>query len=456
MGVFRVTLAERMADFALRTSFHRIPSKAVVEAKRCILDCIGVTLAGSKDRTPLRRVLEGFISQIGGKPQCTVIGTRLKTAPPTAAFANGTFGHALDYDDINWIYQGHFSVALLPASLAIGELLDSSGKDVLTAYLVGLQVMCKLGYGMVQFGDHYKRGWHATGTIGTIGAAVSASKLLGLKRQQFVNAVGLAAGSAAGIRNNFGTLAKPFQAGQAAEKGVSAALLARGGMTSSDVAIEGTLGLCQASSTTYHMERIGEFSEPWGILHPTKGAIIKAYPAIGGGIGAIDAMISIANEYDLTPSQVKSIVCETADAGSLIRRLPKTGLEGKFSIQFWMALALIQRNIQLQDFSDEQVRSPSVVNLMRRVELKANHRIRPHPSVRISVRTTDGRSIRKRVWPPLGNPRNPMSETQLIQKFRSCAEYAASGIRQVEKVPDMVLRLEKLRSVRDLASNLNA
>lgn len=437
-----------MVDFALNTEFSDLPPKTVLLAKRCILDCIGVTLAGSVDPL-LRKIVNGLLKDVGGTPRCTVIGTGQKTSAPYAALANGTFGHLLDFDDINWIYQGHFSVVLLPASLAIGEIAGSTGKEILTAYLVALQSMCKLGAAMVEFGDHYKRGWHATGTIGTLGAAVTAAKLLKLERKQFMNALGLAAGSAAGLRNNFGTLAKSFQAGRAAESGVLAALLARRGMTGSGTAIEGEMGLVEAGTEKHDYQRIGNFRSPWGILDERRGAVVKAYPALGGGVGAIDAMISLANDHDLKPSQVKSIVCERADVSSFLPKLPRTGLEGKFSMHFWMATALLERNVQLSDFTDERVRSPEITGLMRRVRLRINPHI-PLPSIRVTVQTIDGRSLRKTVWPPRGTPENPMSDSEIIQKFNNCAEYAKMKEARISKLVETVTHLENLKHIRDL------
>ncbi len=443
-------MADRLADFAISTSFSDLPPKTVLQAKHCILDCIGVALAGSVD-PQLRRIVKGYLDEIGGKRSCTVVGTDLRTSPANAALANGTFGHVLDYDDINWIYKGHPSVVLVPATLAIGELVGSSGKQILTAYLVAFQVMCKLGNAMVEFGDHYERGWHATGTIGTLGATVAAAKLLRLEHEQFVNAIGLAAGSTGGIRRNFGTMAKSFQAGRAAESGVTAALLARREMTSSNTAIEGNMGLIEASTSRYNLERIGSIRNPWGILHKSKGAILKAYPAIGGGVGSIDSMLSLANEHNLSPSQVKSIICEKADFSSFLPGIPKTGLEGKFSIRFWMALALLQRSVQIGDFTDEKVRSPEIVSLMKKVELKTDQRVVPQQAVCVTVKTTDGRSLQKITWPPLGTPENPMSETEVIQKFRHCAEYAGMRTRRINDIVETITHLEKVRSVEDLA-----
>src|SRR5438093_211506 len=225
-----MTATARLAEFVVKTTLRECPDGAITQVRRAALDTLGVMLAGAAE--PAAASVRAVVRAEGSTPLCTVVGTSLRTAPTWAALANGTAGHAHDFDDTNFALMGHPSAPLLAAALAAGEAEMADGGAVVLAYLIGFEVSAALGLAFNP--DHYTRGWHATSTIGTLGCAAAAAKLLGLDAGQTRHALGVAASLASGLKENFGSMAKPFHAGHAARNGVFAAMLAREGFTASD------------------------------------------------------------------------------------------------------------------------------------------------------------------------------------------------------------------------------
>ncbi|MFQ5933470.1 MAG: MmgE/PrpD family protein, partial [Dehalococcoidia bacterium] len=224
-----MNITESVADFILETRLDDVPGEAIIQAKRAILDTLGVALAGSREE-PSRIVLE-FVQERGGRATASIVGAGLRTDCLSAALVNGTMAHALDYDDVNDAMMGHPSAPLVPAVMALAQEVGASGERALEAFLVGFEVECKLGLAVGH--SHYVKGWHATSTLGTMGAAASAAKLLGLDKRCTQMALGIAASMAGGMRQNFGTMTKPLHVGHAARSGLLAALLAQKGFTAS-------------------------------------------------------------------------------------------------------------------------------------------------------------------------------------------------------------------------------
>src|SRR5256712_5056218 len=238
----------RLAEFVVKTTLRDCPEAAIVQVRRAALDTLGVTLAGAGE--PAAVGVRGVVRAEGGTPLCTVFGTSLRTSPTWAALANGVAGHAHDFDDTNFALMGHPSVPLLATALACAEAETADGRAVVLGYLLGFEVSATLGSALNP--DHYTRGWHATSSIGTLGCAAAAARILGLEPDQVRHALGIAASLASGLKENFGSMTKPYHAGHAARNGVWAALLAREGFTASDTALEGKQGYARAfgASTT--------------------------------------------------------------------------------------------------------------------------------------------------------------------------------------------------------------
>jgi 2-methylcitrate dehydratase PrpD len=232
----KITL--ELADFIERTRISDIGNSVIQKAKLLIIDFLGVSVAGSREKAA--RIMQELAKEEGGQGEATIIGTRFKSGPTWASFANGIAGHALDFDDTSQPLYGHPTVAVLSACLALGEVLKANGSNLLEAYVIGLEVTVKLSYGMNPV--HYERGWHSTCTLGSLGAAAACSKLLGIKGEKLRCSLALAASQAGGLQQNFGTMIKPFHAGRAAQNGVLSALLAGKGWTGDQHILEAPLG----------------------------------------------------------------------------------------------------------------------------------------------------------------------------------------------------------------------
>ncbi|MFH1757759.1 MAG: MmgE/PrpD family protein [Pseudomonadota bacterium] len=448
---------EILAHFIVSTNLNAIPAEAREVGKKAILDCLGVALAGSRD--PLAKIMIGLIKDMGGQPQATVWGKKIKTSSPLAAWANGTFGHALDYDDINRSMRGHPTVPVLPAALAVGEELKAPGKEVLEAYLIGFEVEAKVGAGI---NPHlFEAGWHPTAVLGVMGAAAASAKLLKLSAKKVGLALGIAASLASGLRQNFGTMTKPLHAGQAAKNGVIAAKLAQRGYTADSAIIEAKLGYAHAFAGLgkYDLNKIvARLGQPFDIVSPGVG--LKRYPSCARTHPAIDAMLDMVVRNDIHSEDVKSISC----AGSyttptmLIHSRPQTSLEGKFSMEFCMALALLERKVKLSQFQDKKVQDPKIQEIIKRVTFS----IRPdlnniensgNPSTTVKVLLKDGREFTKTVDEAKGTPGNPLSSDEVRDKYRQCVKGIQTP-KEREKTIGIVEDLEKLKKISTLTDLL--
>lgn len=448
-----MSLSRKVSEFVLAMKHKKLTELTVSKAKQHIMDTLGVLIAAVKD--PVMGVIKNYLEEAGGDARCTVIGAGIKTSLSNAALANGILAHALDYDDSSWRLIGHPSAAVLPAVLALGEAGHSTGKDIITAYLVGTEVSCKLG--LAAEPQLYEAGWHATGVVGVLGAAAASSYLLGLTEEQLINALGIAASLAGGLRQNIGSMTKPFHAGAAAQHGVTAALLAKHGYTSSVASLDGEWGFFRNFTCG---KREGEFpspGEPFDIVDP--GFFIKPYPSCAATHTAIDAMLSLVEEHDFTDEQVASIEVGSGPVGPvmLFHNRPQRGSEGKFSMPFVLAMAVIERKVGLDTFLDSKVNDPRVLKLMEKTRFYvapefAQRSIDEAPAI-VKVSLKDGRELIKQVEEPLGSPLNPMSLAQVTEKFRDCtSRVLAAG--KVERALSMLAELETLENINLLIDQL--
>lgn len=440
-----MSLQEKMSEFVSSVEYRDLPADALKVAKQSLLDYFGVTLAGSVE--PIGGIIKSYLEEVGCVGPSTVIGLGLKASCPDAAFANGVLGHALDFDDSNPSLLGHPSVPVAPAVLAIGELLEASGKELLLAYSVGVEVECKLGLAVNP--THMARGWHCTSTLGTFGATAAAGKLLGLNSEQMMYAFGIAASQSAGVRANFGTMTKPFHAGRAAENGVVAAMLAKKGFTSNKNALEEEFGYLKVTTGEYNREAMEKLGNPWEMVAP--GIYYKLYPCCHYGHAAINALLSIIRDNKIDPESVEGIEVGATQAiyDNLIYHEPKTGLEGKFSMQFFMADALLGRGIRLEDFTDERVRDPKIVEFMKKTKFQVDPEINklvPYglgaAISRVKIKTKRGEEFVKDGMPTAGLE-------ELKQKYEICAGYVLTQDK-IEESVRLVLELEKLDNLHTL------
>ena len=243
-------LESALADFISEMNYEKIPPQVADKAKKCVLDCLGSALSGYDDQ--VSKTITEYVKDFGGKPQASVMGTKLSTDVANAALANGIIAHATDFDDYHEETVIHATGSCLPTVLALAQYKGLTGKDVLTALVVGVDVCIRLGLGLGSY--HYELGWHSTATAGRFGATAAACKLLGLGKQQIINALGICGTQTAGLRQVFGSMTKPFNAGKAAMDGFIAAMLASRGWDCSPDIIEGTLGVFDVMTATPNPE----------------------------------------------------------------------------------------------------------------------------------------------------------------------------------------------------------
>lgn len=444
------------ADFVSSTRLEDLPAVVVERSKLAILDTVGVTLAGIETRTAA--VVRQFAAASGGPPRATILGTADRTDPATAAFVNGTVGHALDYDDVSWSMIGHPSVAILPAVLALAEDHGASGSRVLTAYAVGFEVAAKLGEALNP--SHYERGFHATGTLGTLGAAAAAANLLGFNSTQVANALGIAASLASGLRQNFGTDTKPLHAGQAARNGIVAAELTRCGFTASTEILNSRWGFANVFADLDEPEPslgpIGALADPWEIAGT--GLLIKAYPSCVSTHTGIDSALRLRRDNRIDWSSIERIDVGVVHLTTkiLIHNRPVTGLEGKFSMPYCISRALLDGSVKIVDFSDEQVNQPSAQELLRKVDMRVDERVdsewrvgRPRGAI-VTITLKNGQELTTRTDVPSGTGKNLVREV-VLSKFYDCFEQRANHERWAAmRLSDALLRLESADTINQI------
>lgn len=415
-------LTERIAAFIGNKTFSDFPPEAVNVAKMGIMDCLGSAVAGIKEDSV--KMMTEFVTEQGGAKRCRVPGLKIETTAPLAALLIGTMAHALDYDDVNLSMRGHPSVPLVPVIFSLGDQLNISGERAVEAYLVGFEAQAKTG--LFIGGDAYEKGWHYTMTVGVIGAAAAASKILGLDEGRVQTALGIAATMTGGLRENFGTMTKPLHAGLAAQNGVTAALLAQKGFTAAQGILEATYGLKAVISAGESMSEalvIERLEEDWDILFPGVG--FKKYPCCYMSHQAVDAVLSLAHQHDLRPEQVKKVRVGVNNLipKELIHRRPATPLEAKFSMEFCMAAALIDRRLGLAQFSDAKIKQAAP--LMEKVEMYVREGegegfgVRTFKS-RVEIELLNGERLVSEVEVPKGYPMDPLSWAELEEKFEEC------------------------------------
>lgn len=458
-----VSATARLSEFVAKTTLDDCPRPALDHVRRAALDTLGVMLAGSAE--PVARAVREVVRAEGGTPLCTVVGTRLRTSPTWAALANGAAGHAHDFDDTSFAWMGHPSVPLFSAALALGEAEMADGAAVALAYLVGFEVGAALGTALNP--AHYARGWHATATLGTLACAAAAARLLGLDATRTRHALGLAASLASGVKENFGTMVKPYHAGHAARNGVLAARLARSGLTAAETALEGRQGYLAAGGegpvpAAALEAALDGLGRRWHVLE--SGVAVKPYPSCALTHAAIDALIALRRAHRFSADMIADIEVGVTPVTPdvLVHDRPATALERKFSMPFCAATAAARGRVDLADFEDGPVRDPAVRALMERVRMVVDPRLpgglEQHAWSRVTVRLRDGRTLASPPRGARGHPSDPLDEPTLRRKFLACAagvlppdeaEGVAAQIAGLDAIPDIRALTGRLVADRD-------
>ena len=414
-------LAGRILDF----KYVDLPEQAIRWSEIAFLDTVGVTLAGATENCV--KILERLPGAMSAGGPCLAFASGQRTDPMNAMLINGTASHALDFDDFAVTIGGHPSVPLVPAILAVSEMQDVSGEDAITAYVAGFETESRFGKALHPY--HYNRGWHPTVTLGIFGTVAAAGRLLGLEKNQMATALAIAASMASGVKANFGTMTKPLHVGHCLRDGIMAVLIAKEGFTASDNAFEHKQGFLQVfnGEGNFDVEKLFEnWADPLEIVSPAFG--LKQFPCCGSTHTAINCLLELSVEHDLTPNNVAKI-----DVLANPNRLPHTdnpdpqsGLGGKFSTQYLMARTLTDRCTNLASFEDTAIQEVDVRDLIPIVSMG------PHPDMpfdgdnqfgaEVTVTKKTGKVVSRRIDHRLGRgPDHPMTQDEMWDKFSDCA-----------------------------------
>ena len=417
-------LALELAERINALSFDGLPEEAIHWAKVGIVDYLGVTLAGSREEAP-RLALQAFGVPAPGP--AVLFGMTRRVGALDAALVNGTASHALDFDDCNNTFGGHPSAPILPALFALADELGASGRDFFTAYVTGFELETKIALA-VHF-HHYTKGWHPTATLGVFGSAAACAKLMGLDDERTATALAIAASFASGLKANFGTMVKPLHVGHCTRNGLYAARLARAGFTAGAEPFEHKQGFFNVfnGEGTYDASRILErWAKPLDIVNP--GIAIKQYPCCGSTHPALDAILKLAREHKPAADDI-----ERVEVWTHARRLehtnrpaPKSDLDAKFSVQYCMARALLDRSISIEHFEGKAYEDAAVKKLLPRVHAApyttAQFPAENHFGAEVRIALRGGKVLGAKVDQPFGRTSdNPLPAALLKEKFENCA-----------------------------------
>lgn len=429
-----------LARYVVESHADDVPDSMNHEAKRALLNWLGCAIGTARHET-IDRALAA-ISPFAGQPQAAVLGRSERYDILTAAFLNGMSSHVLDFDDTHE-KAVHPSAPVYPALLAFGEWRGIAGNDLLHAFVLGVEVECRIALSV--FPEHYDRGWHITGTAGVFGAAAATGKLLGLTEQQMTWALGIAATQSSGLREMFGSMCKSFHPGQSARNGMAAALLAARDFTSSDQGIEGPRGFAHVMSTRFDPTII---TRDLGKQFELAYNMYKPYPCGLVIHAVIDGCLELREQHAPQPEaidrvelRVNPMVLELTG-----KRTPTTGLEGKFSVFHAAAVSLVRGLAGEPQFSDEVVCDPAVVALRERVTATSDPAVTSYLEAYVRIVMKDGTVFERHVPHALGTLQRPMSDADLEVKFRSLVEPVLPRS-QVDELIKLCWTIDQLQDV---------
>jgi len=458
-------LTRELAEFILSTTLEDIPAEVAGLAKKSILDGFGLALAGSVAESGT--IVQKYLRSISSPGTAVVIGTSMQTGTRFAAFANGVGIHADDFDDTQLAVASdrvyglltHPTAPCLPAAFAQSQISQATGGDFLVAYLVGVETECKIAEAISP--RHYQHGFHSTATCGTFAAAAAAGRLRRLELDTMRRALGIAASQSGGLRENFGTMTKPFHAGRAAESGIVACDLAESGWTATDKILEAPRGFFQAHGGGYDIEAIrGKLGSPWTFADP--GISIKPHPSGSLTHPGMTLMQALISENDIKAEDVARVEVGTNHnmLNALIHHRPVDELQAKFSMEFCMAVLLLDGKAGLSQFTDESVQRPAIKRLIERVEFTV------HPEAEaagydkmttiLSVHLKNGAVLTGQADFGKGSPANPFTYDEVADKFRDCAAFAQWPGNKAERFISLVAELELLEGLDELVDCLAA
>ena len=457
-------LSKYVTKFIYKNKYNNIPKNVVELAKKHILDGFGLALSGSVARTG--EYLFKHIKKNSAKGKATVIGSKMKLPSQFAALANGVGIHSDDYDDTQLAVAKdrvyglltHPTAPCLPSAFAEGEIHKINGKDFLNAYLIGVDVECKISEAMSP--RHYQHGFHSTATCGTFASAAAASKIRKYSFDKTLRSIGIAASLSAGLRENFGTMTKPLHAGRAAESGVIACDLSDYGWSSTDKILESPRGFFQAHGGGYDINAIkGKLGRPWTFSKP--GISIKPHPCGSLTHPGMTKMLELIKKHNIISDQVLKVDVGTNHnmQNALIHHRPTNEFQAKFSMEYSMAILLIEKRAYIPEYQDKRINKSDVQKMLRKINFYKNKTAEAagydKMTTLIDIYLKNGKKISGRGDFGKGSPAIPMSYDEVADKFLGCAEFAKWPILKSKKIIELVKDLEKIKDIRILGRLLS-
>ena len=444
-------LTAEVGRFIANIQYGQLPAEALSLVRTGFTDTVGVIMVAVTEE--IVDIVRRTLIERGERREARACLSPMYVSAPDAALLGGTAAHALDYDDQS--LSGHPSGVLVPAILAEGEALGSSGPDLATAYVAGYEVWAEL---IRRDANHHRKGWHPTAVFGVIGAAAAASALRRLSPERASAAIAIAASHAGGLSANFGTMTKPYHAGRAARDGVASARLAAAGMTAGRDTLENAQGFLTAfSPATADRESPVQLGTDWYIVR--QGLCIKKYPTCYFMHRSFDTTVKMLAGRKVKPDDVGEIEVTMGRGQTtvLVNERPQTGLEAKFSEQFAMAAAVVLGHMKVDDLTDAVVQRPDIQALFPKVKLKAIDAYDPRdpvhsPTERVVIRFKNGETLDSgEIERIRGHAYDPMSVEELWEKFADCTARTHSKP-EAKRLFEMLQHVDELKSVSDLTT----
>ncbi len=434
-------------------------------AKRCFIDIIACMVPGAAEAVT-EKVFS--LAKLWGIGDVTAIGYSDTLSAPMAALVNGTSAHALDFDDNFDPAKAHATAVLAPALLALADQLGKNGEDLIDAYIVGLQIIGRVGQGVNPY--HRNRGWHSTATTGAVGSAAGCARLLGLNWQQTAHAISIATSTAGGFMSQFGTMTKPIHAGFAAAGAVQAACMAQAGITAGDQTLHGKTGMGtlmvgpdvealragmigfeeHGQNVTFRTKDIGE-----PLMIEKYGLKVKRYANCGSLHRALDGLLELREKHGLTPDNVAAI--HVRAPASHLRNLmydnPIGPMQAKFSLEYGMAVGLLRGRAGLLEYSNEAVEDKDIRALMDLTTKDYIEKLESEFPTEVHVTLKSGEKVSTSIKMPIGSIANPLSDDQLWDKFSACLEGQIPEKNQIKARNDLA-NLESIANIASLMQNL--
>jgi len=454
-----LSVIDRLAKFVFALDLDQVPPTVIDEAKRCVIDTVGVIVAGQKSQ--LGRAAMEHAKQAYRDGDSHILGTGITLQPMGAALVNAASGHAYDFDDTSYTGIMHGSVVVLPVAFAMTEHGDVGGRSLLEAFIAGVEIE----YAIAEWcTTHlYYKGWWSSAVYGPLGAAAAASRILGLDLHQTANAMSIAVSHSSGMKVSFGSDAKPLGIGMAASIGIESALLAATGLTGPNKVFEGRNGFLALFNDDQHSTDTGlRLGDQWRLTDP--GILFKSYPVCSAAQAGVELTAKLLERHNLDSSEIVDVACEVPPlvAISLVYSNPESIRQAQFSMQFAIACILAYGDVKLDNLTEEVLADPELQLQMKKVTMQVPDYLVNDDTVHqrcpegagITITTRSNEQFSDFLDRPTGMPGNPVSTQTLVDKFRGCLAHGGKSNSLAISIADELLEIDRCPDIRVLCEKL--